>query len=135
MGGQVDVRPEEDHLRPSRIRCTRAPRANLLTPVGRSVAPVDQEESHPIGSGEISRVIHALRLDARPGGGLEDPRGDDQIAAEKDDRHSAGAGSGVSGPAGAVGAVGSGRAGVPWKFPFDPPPANPSARYRAMRIG
>ncbi len=135
MRSQIHVRAKEDHLRPSRFRCTSAPRANLLTPLGRSVAPVDQEEAHLSGRREVGRVIHAQHFDTGPGGGLKDPRGDDQIAAEKDDRHSAGAGSGVSGPTGAAGLGGRGRGGAPWKALLDPLAPNPSARYRAMRIG
>lgn len=109
MPGKVEMRPEQQHLRLSRFRCAGAPPRDLLAPVRPSVAPVDQEELHPVRRREVSCVIHAPRFDAGPDGGLDDPRGDDQVSAEEDDRHSAGAGSEAIGTTGAAGRDGSGR--------------------------
>lgn len=125
MRSQVGVRPEQQDSRPSRFRCVRAPPDERLRPLRATVAPINQEEPHVVRRREVGWVVQAQDLNTGERGGLDDPRGDDEVPPEKDDPHSAGVDSDAAGVMGPDGTSGRGvGAGTP--FPFDPLSGMPS---------
>lgn len=97
MSLQVHVRPEEENPRTGRLRGNGAPHRDLLTPVGRPIAPVDQQQADLPRRREVGRVLNSSERSLYALGDRQDPRGDDEVAGQEDDRHSASAGSAVTG--------------------------------------
>lgn len=115
---EVDVWPEEEDARSRSFRCGGAPCHDPLPPIGAAVAPVDQQQPDLPRWWQVRRIADPDKVDTRALGGSRNARGDDQVAGNECDRHSARAGAGSRM-----------RTGWGWTpLPLDPLKAAPSVR-------